>query len=64
MLTPREIATRCQLNYRTVLRAIEAGELPASRLRGRLRVSEEDFAEWISRNRVEPMRDLPGYTVR
>ena len=60
MLTPREIAQKCQLNYRTVLRAIEAGELPASRLRGRLRVDEDDFAAWVDKNKVLP-DEFSGY---
>lgn len=57
MLTPREIASECKLNYRTVLRAIESGELPAVRLRGRLRVDEEAFAAWVSKNAVQPQID-------
>jgi excisionase family DNA binding protein len=53
LLTPREVADYCTLNYRTVLKAIEAGELPASRLRGRLRVSRYDMLAWIDRGTVK-----------
>lgn len=54
LLTPREVATFCSLNYRTVLRAIEAGELPASRVRNRLRIRQEDMDAWIDASRTTP----------
>lgn len=47
LLSPREVAAHTGLSYRTVLRAIEAGELPASRLRNRLRISRYDMLSWI-----------------
>lgn len=53
LLTPREVADYCNLNYRTVLRAIEAGELPASRLSNRLRVSRYDMLAWIDGKAVK-----------
>jgi excisionase family DNA binding protein len=54
VLSPSDISERTQLGYRTVLRAIEDGELPASKLRGKLRVREDDFESWLDKNRVVP----------
>lgn len=54
LLSPSEVAEYCGLNYRTVLRAIEAGELPASRLCSRLRVSRYDMLAWIHAGEVRP----------
>lgn len=56
LLTPREVADHCGLHYRTILRAIEAGDLPASRLRGRLRISRYDMLTWIQGGDVKPHR--------
>lgn len=54
LLSPREVAAYTHLSYKTVLQAIEAGELPASRLRGRLRISRYDMLGWIHDNQVRP----------
>lgn len=53
MLTPKEIAALTGLSYRSVLRAIEDGELRAFRLRGRLRVDHGDYEAWKEAHRVE-----------
>lgn len=60
MLSPQQVAGQTGLNYRTVLRAIEAGELRAAKLRGRLRISEQDMQAWIGDNIVEPAT-MPSY---
>jgi hypothetical protein len=44
----------CGLSPRAVYRAIERGELVASRLCSRLRIRPEDVADWITGNRVTP----------
>ena len=44
----------CGLSPRAVYGAIERGELVASRLCSRLRIRPEDFADWVSGNRVTP----------
>ncbi len=50
LLTPADIARRCQVSTKTVLRAIHASELRASRLgvRGAYRIREEDLEAWLS----------------
>lgn len=58
LLTPREVAARCNLNYRTVLKAIEAGELPAFRLCNRLRVDPEQMEAWIESSLTTPRRPV------
>ncbi len=54
LLAPEEVARLCGLSRRAVYRAIERGELRASRLCSRLRVRPEDVKAWIALNRVEP----------
>ena len=54
MLSPEEVAQTCGLSRRAVYRAIERGELVASRLCNRLRVREEDLDAWVDGARVEP----------
>jgi excisionase family DNA binding protein len=58
MLTPRDVAERCQLSTKTVLRAIRAGRLRASRLgaSGAYRVWERDVDAWIEQSVVVPAR--------
>jgi excisionase family DNA binding protein len=58
MLTPREIAERCQVSTKTVLRAIRCGRLRASRLgdSGAYRVWERDMHARIEASVVEPPR--------
>jgi excisionase family DNA binding protein len=60
-LTPKAIAELTGLNYRSVLREIEDGELAAYKLRGRLRVKVEDYEEWLSRNAVKPLKSAKPY---
>jgi excisionase family DNA binding protein len=56
LLTPGDVARRCQVSTKTVLRAIQAGRLRASRLgqRGAYRVREIDVDVWIEGAIVEP----------
>ena len=54
MLSPEEVAQACGLSRRAVYRAIERGELVASRLCNRLRVREADLDAWVDGQRVEP----------
>jgi excisionase family DNA binding protein len=51
LLSIREIAAACQLSEKAVRRAIDGGELPAVKLRSRLRVTPQDFEAWISAGR-------------
>ena len=54
LLSPEDVARQCGLSRRAVYRAIERGELRASRLCSRLRIRPEDLDAWIDANRVEP----------
>jgi excisionase family DNA binding protein len=49
LLTPSDIADRCQVSTKTVLRAIHRGSLRASRLgeHGAYRIREADAERWI-----------------
>ena len=49
LLTPSDVADRCQVSTKTVLRAIHRGRLRASRLgeQGAYRIREADAERWI-----------------
>jgi excisionase family DNA binding protein len=49
LLTPGDVADRCQVSTKTVLRAIHRGRLRASRLgeQGAYRIREADAEQWI-----------------
>jgi excisionase family DNA binding protein len=51
LLSIREIAEACRLSEKAVRRAINEGELPAVKLRSRLRVTPQDFEAWIASGR-------------
>lgn len=51
MLVVKEIAEHCQVSERTVWRWIRDHELKVHRLGRRTRISEEDFEEFLRRNR-------------
>jgi excisionase family DNA binding protein len=46
--TVSEVARRCGLSEKAVRRAIDDGELRASKLRSRLRIKPEDVNVWIA----------------
>lgn len=54
LLTPEEVGERTRLSTSVVYRAIRAGELPAFKVRRRLRIREADLDAWIEAGRVEP----------
>jgi excisionase family DNA binding protein len=54
LLAPDEVARLCGLSRKAVYRAIERGELPASRLCSRLRVRGGDIEAWIEANQIRP----------
>jgi excisionase family DNA binding protein len=61
LLSPEQVAEACGLSRRAVYRAIERGELPATRLCSRLRIMLDDFESWLAANRVQPVaRTLPS----
>lgn len=52
LLSPREVAEYTGLNYRTILRAIEAGDLPAFRFGSKLRINRFEMYDWIAGKRL------------
>jgi excisionase family DNA binding protein len=54
LLSPEQVAARCGLSRKAVYRAIERGELRASRLCSRLRLRPQDVDSWIEVNAIEP----------
>lgn len=66
LLTPSDVADRCQVSTKTVLRAIHRGRLRASRLgeQGAYRMRADDVDEWIEACIVEiaPQRASPAAT--
>ena len=54
LLTPGDVAERCQVSTKTVLRAIHRGGLRASRLgaQGAYRIREVDVDAWIEESVV------------
>jgi excisionase family DNA binding protein len=48
LLSVNEVAAHCGLSCHAIYRAIECGELVASRLRGRLRIEPENLETWIT----------------
>ena len=60
LLTPADVAERCQISAKTVLRAIHRGRLRASRLgeQGAYRMREADVEAWIEASvfTVAPVR--------
>ena len=51
MLTVKDVDEHCQVSERTVWRWIRDHELKVHRLGRRTRISEEDFEEFLRRNR-------------
>lgn len=52
LLSPAQVAEICGLSRRAVYDAIRRGELKASRLCARLRVSGDELADWLRRSAV------------
>ena len=57
LLTPADVAERCQVSQKTVLRAIRAGRLRAYRLgaRGAYRLRAADVEAWLAETAVQPV---------
>ena len=54
LLSPEEVAGQCGLSRRAVYRAIERGELRASRLCSRIRIRAADVEAWVDESQIEP----------
>ena len=66
LLTPADVAERCQISPKSVLRAIHRGRLRAYRLgeRGAYRLREGDIDAWLERSVVpEPTPATPPTPV-
>lgn len=50
--SPSQLARQLSLDRKTIYRAIERGDLRAVRIGASLRVSEDDFQNWIERSVV------------
>ncbi len=61
MLSPAQVAELTGLSRAAIYRAVEEGELRASKLRGRIRVEEAELAAWKERARVTPRSRVPAY---
>jgi excisionase family DNA binding protein len=55
-MTIKDVAAACKLSETAVRRAISEGELPAAKLRSRLRITPADFDGWIMSQRQSPPR--------
>src|SRR3954452_16469619 len=77
LLTPGDVAERCQISAKSVLRAIHRGQLRAYRLgeRGAYRLRERDVEAWLEQaiaprppqrqeTPVAPVREQPIQTGR
>jgi excisionase family DNA binding protein len=60
LLSPEEVARQCGLSRRAVYRAIERGELRASRLCSRIRIRVADVEAWVDENQIEPPPEQAG----
>ena len=61
MLSPATLAELTGLSRSAIYRAIEDGELAASKLRGRIRVEEAEFEAWKERSRMRARARMPAY---
>lgn len=62
-LSPQQVADAYGLSRRAIYRAIDRGDLSASKLCGRIRISPGALAEWILRNRIEPSAPCPEVSI-
>jgi excisionase family DNA binding protein len=53
-MSPEDVAAKCGLSRKAIYRAIERGELAATRLCSRIRIRPQDVDQWIEANRVPP----------
>jgi excisionase family DNA binding protein len=58
LMTVKDVAVACQLSETAVRRAIADGELPAIKLRSRMRVVRADFDAWLSSQRHAPVHGI------
>ena len=54
LLSPHDVAELVPIGYHAILRAIRAGELRASRLRGHYAIRPSDLETWVESNVALP----------
>lgn len=54
LLSVADVAAFTGLSEYTIRAAVADGELPACKLRGRIKISRDDFVAWVDENRVRP----------
>ena len=64
LLSPEDVAMQCGLSRKAVYRAIERGELPASKLCSRLRIKPCDLDAWVDENRLQAELARPALPTR
>lgn len=60
-LSPAEVAEDFGVSREAIYRAIQDGELPAYKVRGRLRVEAAELAAFKARNTIQPRPKTPAY---
>ncbi len=60
MLSAADAARITGLSPYTIRAAVRDGELPASKLRGRIRIHPDHLAGWIDNSRITPTPTLDG----
>ena len=64
LMTVKEVADLVQLHEKVIRRAIEAGELPAVKIRSRVRIRRAAVDAWLAASQVEPSpHDLIPLTI-
>jgi excisionase family DNA binding protein len=58
LMTIKDVADACKLSETAIRRAVSEGELPAVKLRSRLRITPQAFDAWITAQR-QPTTRLP-----
>jgi len=64
LLSPEDVAMQCGLSRKAVYRAIDRGELPASKLCSRLRIKPADLEAWVDGNRLQAEATRPALPTR
>jgi excisionase family DNA binding protein len=59
LLSIADVATFTGLSEHSIRRAIKAGELPATMLRGRYRIDRDDLLTWVDAGRIKPPAAMP-----
>jgi excisionase family DNA binding protein len=57
-LTKSQAGEIVQLHPKTIERVIQAGELPAFKLREQVRIRRSDLEAWVEAHRIEPATEL------